>query len=130
MHHLKCLLLFTGKHVFHIKLNYHQAVVVHASNPSTWEEDEANLSVFKASLLYGVISRTGYKATQRNFVSNKQTRKQTKNKPQSSINGKRCPDTSKGLYEIESWKVTGFIHTHIVWIVFYRTRRLILCGNF
>jgi hypothetical protein len=46
-------------------------VVAHAFNPSTWE---AEISVFKASLVYKVSSSTA-KATQRNPVSKNQENK-------------------------------------------------------
>jgi hypothetical protein len=45
-----------------------QAVVEHAFNPSTWEADAGRFLSSKASLVYGVSSRTA-RATQRNPVS-------------------------------------------------------------
>ena len=54
------------------------AVMAHAFNPSIWEA-EAGGFLSKASLVYRVSSRTA-RVTQRNPVSNKQTKNKTKQK--------------------------------------------------
>jgi hypothetical protein len=52
-------------------------VVAHAFNPSTWEAEAGRqVSEFEASLVYKVSSRTT-RATQRNPVSKKTTKKKT-----------------------------------------------------
>ena len=68
------LLLVSMYYVKHLHTRLRR--VVHASNPNTWKQRQADLCEFKASLVHKVSSRTGSKVTEKpRLKKQKQTNK-------------------------------------------------------